>query len=660
MTARLHTKALLSFALTLFLALPLALGAQERAFELSQQSVLAIHADGDDLWIGTEDGLNHVRDGQVTQYRHDARDSSSLPANKIRAIAPGPSGTLWIAVANRGVVLWDVGGWVVERRVAKLGTAQGNDPRALLANEDGSVWAGFARGGLELIQADSVDRFEIRRRSGRAGLVDGRVTALARAADGKIWVGTPTGVDLYNPSLRRAERCASCTLPTVRALRVSEQGLWVGTGEGTFLVAEDEYGDLATSFVEGSTTRVNTVSSDSEGRVWVGTASGLLHIDTASLQAQPVALAARRGGVLSIHEDRDGAVWLGTMTGGLQSLASNSLAARHRELPQEEQLVPTVVTSFAQSPSGHLFVGTMDNGLMIQDPQGLTPRRLASERADTLAAAAVMTLLYDQGGHLWVGTKQAGLSRFDAETGEVATYRADEGDVRGLPSDGVMSLFEDAQGVVWVGTFGGGLARFEQATETFRTYTNMHGLRSNRITTIAQALDGGLWVGTLGGGLHLLDERQRVTRVFASMGDGEIVLPDNTVYSVYETQDGTVWVGTPGGLTRLERFAGDQLEASSRTYTEADGLSNAAVYSIVPDDNGYLWLSTNSGLSRFDPTSEVFEVFDESLGFQREYNFGAALKARDGRLLFGGMDGFDAVDPNEPVIDRRAPQVVTK
>ena len=200
---------------------------------------------------------------------------------------------------------------------------------------------------------------------------------------------------------------------------------------------------------------------------------------------------------------------------------------------------------------------------------------------------------------------------------------------------------------LWVGTFGGGLSRFDHQTQSFRNYSADDGLASDRVTCIARASDDGLWVGTLGGGLHLLDQKRRVVRVIGQEGDTSGTLPSSTIFTVHEDVDGTIWVGTPAGLTRLSNL--DSKLPQSRTFTEVDGLSNTAVYSVVPDGQGFLWLSTNSGLSRFDPVNDQFEVFDESQGFQREYNFGAAMKSGDGRLFFGGMEGFDAIDPSMPL-----------
>ena len=642
----------LLWAFALLLAgLPAA--AQERAFELSQQTVLALHQDAaGDLWIGTEDGLNHLQGGRITQYRHDANDAASLPGNKIRAIASGPSGSLWIAIANEGVVLWDTAGWVIDHRSAAQGTAQGNDPRAFLENADGSVWAGFSKGGLELLDPRGAES-RLRRRAPRV-LADSRVTALARGPEGLLWVGTPSGVELFNPASRTSQRCAACEMPPVRSLRSTQHGLFVGTTEGAFLMSRNtSTGALELQAVYGATTRVNTVTEDSSGQVWVGTSRGLQRVDMERLEVRDVNQAQARGGVLAIHEDRDGQIWLGTMTGGLQPLVEQGALATVRSAAATQ--APMVVTSFSEGP-GHVFVGTMGSGLIVQDAKGRTLARLNSKSDQPLSDDTVMALLYDRQGYLWVGTKSGGLNRVDSKGGKAKVFTKSPLDPNSLPADGVMSLYEDSLGSLWVGTFGGGLSRYDQRTGNFRTFSSEQGLTSDRVTCIAGASRGGLWVGTLGGGLHLLDSKRRVVGVLSG-NDG--ILPSSTIFSVHEDRSGTIWVGTPAGLTRVVAPVGSLAKAKARTYTEVDGLSNTTVYSVVPDDQGYLWLSTNRGLSRFDPTRNLFEVYGEGQGFQREYNFGAAMKGGDGRLFFGGMEGYDSFDPRAPLgspVDRMGPR----
>ena len=81
-------------------------------------------------------------------------------------------------------------------------------------------------------------------------------------------------------------------------------------------------------------------------------------------------------------------------------------------------------------------------------------------------------------------------------------------------------------------------------------------------------------------------------------------------------------------------------------YTEADGLPNDVLYGILADDNGYLWMSTNRGIARFCPVTEEFVAFDPSDGLQgEEFNNGAYYRLDDGTMYFGGINGFNAFDP---------------
>ncbi|MGD2147942.1 MAG: GAF domain-containing protein, partial [Anaerolineae bacterium] len=84
------------------------------------------------------------------------------------------------------------------------------------------------------------------------------------------------------------------------------------------------------------------------------------------------------------------------------------------------------------------------------------------------------------------------------------------------------------------------------------------------------------------------------------------------------------------------------------TYDEKDGLPNNVVYSVLPDGEGHLWLSTNLGLSEFDPRTETFQNYTASDGLQsNEFNLWAMLRAPDGELLFGGVNGINAFYPEE-------------
>ncbi len=103
-----------------------------------------------------------------------------------------------------------------------------------------------------------------------------------------------------------------------------------------------------------------------------------------------------------------------------------------------------------------------------------------------------------------------------------------------------------------------------------------------------------------------------------------------------------LWIGTLGyGLIRLDKTTGN-----IRTFTVEDGLPNNTVYGIVPDAKNNLWISTNKGICRFGNNGKSIYNFDIKDGLPgNEFNRFHHLKLPDGRIAFGGIDGYSIFDP---------------
>jgi len=112
---------------------------------------------------------------------------------------------------------------------------------------------------------------------------------------------------------------------------------------------------------------------------------------------------------------------------------------------------------------------------------------------------------------------------------------------------------------------------------------------------------------------------------------------------VYEENDSILWMGTTAGLLQFNTASLKII----KWFTTKDGLSNNTVYAIAPDNDGRLWLSTNKGLCSYDLETQIIQQFTDYPGQQgREYNRHAVCVARDGRILFGGVNGITAVHPS--------------
>jgi signal transduction histidine kinase len=120
---------------------------------------------------------------------------------------------------------------------------------------------------------------------------------------------------------------------------------------------------------------------------------------------------------------------------------------------------------------------------------------------------------------------------------------------------------------------------------------------------------------------------------------------------VYVDAKGRVWAGTESaGLNKVTGSALAPGAVKFKNVSTAEGLSSNTIYGIQSDRLGALWLSGNRGLMRYVPESGDIRVFHRDHGLQgEEFNFGAHFGLSDGRLVFGGPNGFNLFDPNRAI-----------
>lgn len=74
---------------------------------------------------------------------------------------------------------------------------------------------------------------------------------------------------------------------------------------------------------------------------------------------------------------------------------------------------------------------------------------------------------------------------------------------------------------------------------------------------------------------------------------------------------------------------------------------NPRVVSLEEDNGGRIWMGTYSGIIGYEPVSGQFHRLGRGNGLiNTEYNYKASLRMSDGRLIFGGLNGYDIIDPS--------------
>ena len=338
--------------------------------------------------------------------------------------------------------------------------------------------------------------------------------------------------------------------------------------------------------------------------------------------------------------------------------ASHSVTQyRHVSLTRQENGLPGIITSLAQTRDGVLWIGT-ELGLLRFD--GVRFTSTLPPLGPPLGSDSINALMAASDGSLWIGTK-TGLAHWNA--GKLSAVPV-EGRVAGAS---VRSFLESRDHTVWaalVGSNAGGLCRIEQERlkcerpETFGraaslfedpsgklwvggigllsclngSTTQTFRLRTPNVlvSSITEDRSGQVWLSTLAtGGLLHLDHGQLIPSAIPSIGQafqpGDLLsdrdgglwiatfgqglihlhqgraerfttsdgLSSDLVRALYEDHEGNIWAATDNGLDRFSEFA-------VTTFSKREGLSSALVTSMYPASSGEIWVGTTAGLDRIE------------------------------------------------------------
>lgn len=181
-----------------------------------------------------------------------------------------------------------------------------------------NLWLGTHRDGIFLYTLKD-KRIQ---RIGDADTENLDVCCFYEDTDGKIWVGTQTGIYSYQHNKLTYEENICSQLPDrmVRGILRDKNGkLWIGT-KGIVIVDANEKKVRSFTADKGfPANSINYLMEDSRKRIWAGTSNGVIAFHDAS-QSEDYAFYTTKEGlgntnVRAIQEDQDGHIWISTNGG---------------------------------------------------------------------------------------------------------------------------------------------------------------------------------------------------------------------------------------------------------------------------------------------------------------------------------------------------------
>ncbi len=639
------------------------------------------------LWLGSMKGLSRYDGYRFKPYVHDPNNARSLADNWVTTLFIDSRNRLWAGTRGGGLHRFDreTDDFTVFRTDPDDPNSLSKDGISAIAEDSaGMLWIGVKGGALNRLDPETgkIQRFGAGDDPNRS-LGGDHVRSLAFDRQGFLWVGTSyNGLDRFDPRTGEFVHFrpdpgvpGALSHNWVQSLLVDNLGvLWAATLGGGL----NRYEPTTGSFVHYrhdpadpdslSDDSIWTLFQDSNGALWVGGQDNGLNRMTDDgarfirYNHDPLrADSLSHDKIWSLWEDASGILWVGTRGGGVSKLDLRSELFGHykHEYDNERSLVHNWVNCLYEDEDGALWIGSIQ-GLDKMEPGADGFRHYVHDPDDpqSLGHDHVQTLSGGRGGELWVGTLGGGVSRMDIAAGTFETYRHIPNDADSLPQDLVMAIHHDRRGLVWIGMDGAGLSVLDPETDRFTHYVNDENdpgsLPKDVVISLFEDRDNEMWCGTLGGGLSRFDRDARRFDTWTADADNPASISNDVVISIDQGRDGSLWLGTFFGLCRFQPDTG-----LSTCYFQPDGLPGEIINAVVVDDDNFVWASTDQGLSRFDPVSETFRNYYAQDGLQsNEFSSAAVCKRRDGRLAFGGPNGFNLFHPRDIKEDRYTPPIV--
>ncbi len=586
------------------------------------------------MWIATRNGLARYDGRHFKVFQHLDEDSAAIASNLIISIQK-KKGKIWLEYESGEIDRFDPESEEVHHFIRQKILQDGSFlRRAWLIDANERFWTIHEEKGL--VAYDSKTRKTTRYNVG-SNLGNGKLWGLTETSDGHIWVLSDRGVSRITVSSGRID-----SYQTPVPVNYSDPDLSL-----RFSVAlhQRDNGELMWGdrrqlyFFSWATRQFRIIPMPGEslrGIVWIRTGpdgSEYFERDGALCRYHDktgfVQLHAKVGGdespLQSFLIDRSGLVWMGTNAYGIRQL-------------------DLTTPFFPAYPIRDGFAGDVIQKLFGGSLAGLFDWREADDRFS--APGYHLRSAYDKKGGLYIGLKET-IVHYDAKEKRLVRLPKIPYITRASgPGVGVKGLAFTTEGHPVVVGYNGNVLSFDRSQGKWGWVLPKDFISSRLGENLSPRdihidLDR-LWITTEMDGLLMVDlKTHRISQLKHSAEKGALPTDQLLGFCPDPTRPDLLWIGSYNGLICLNKKT-----LVAEKFGPGQGLPDQTVYSLLPDRSGHLWFGTNKGLCRFNPVTHSIKVFQIRHGLpENEFNRFHQLLLPDGRMAFGGTEGWTVFDP---------------
>lgn len=633
-------------------------------------SISAVFQDSDgDVWFGTDNSAAFYYSPTSNIYRnftHERNNPNTIGSNHVTAIAQDKQGTLWFT-------LWGGVGGAINSLNKKSGVAKRYNTSddyywySDIEIKNDKIIVGSWGTAVGYFDTRKKDYVKIISPSSMGFIRDlGGIHSLAADGSGDIWFYSYISPCVYGTTTKNF----SCYFPKNSSMlsnynQLRKNGfrgtitnldlgsgliIFMRDGKGTAWVASStslsELNKKENHFnsykIKGEVTSPATSNSFNGSGFWLGGANRIVHFSIDSKSAVEFKTNISIGNVSTTAEVKENRLVVSSSTGvyvGVVNVKSSNINFL--------QISNISFNASCRLANGKLLLGG-SMGLYILDNGCSQLKKVTGEGSNTL----IHSMHSLNGREIYVGTAN-GLLLYQQNRGIVRWWKPNPRIKNQLIDDIVCSVTQTPDGNVWLGT-DKGYSRLNPDNKTFTNYFNsLHdALTSPLVSTVFTDSKGFTWAGTTSGdGLNRINNQTGYIDNYRHLLWDSTSIRKGDITDVFEASDGIIWVGTENGLCKFMPKTNN-----FTSYNMHTGLGSNTILAIQEDSQGNLWMSTQAGISRFNSKTLQCTNYTWKDGLQGGvFSRKCATKLEDGRLVFGGSEGYNMFYPDSIRMNPHSP-----
>jgi signal transduction histidine kinase/ligand-binding sensor domain-containing protein/DNA-binding response OmpR family regulator len=563
------------------------------------------------IWFGTDRGINIIdENNQLVSIfpKHKVQDL------RINSILCDKNGDMWIGSEN-GLFVYDFKSGSLKRygRTEDPSSLPGNNVNQVFEDKAGIIWVA--------LWSDGLCRFDNKYQTFEQLPVLGKTNnpfTIFEDNQGVFWAGT------FGDGLFRIE------FPQGKSLPVYTQ----------FLHTYNPY-----SVPENS---IYSITQDNvSGNLWVLSQMGLSIISDRKMpvfeRINALELFSDASNFLNhIMKDRQGNIWIATSNDGVYLANLNRPLFQSNTLDELKSKFGVVSVHSIFENDDKIWLSLFNFGIIVVDKKSQTIDKnttltnLFNEIIENQSNSINCFCRYKKDGSVWIGGNGV-LVRVVKESNNYIYQNIFLNSPKLKQQNRrITSLFSDSKNRMWIGSRYG-VFLFEND----KTIEIISGL--NNVIDFAEDKNGNIWIASPSKGVFRLTEKEAGKFISKQFNLSKGNINSDEINAIVVDMNGNIWAGTNnGGLNRY-----DEVSQKFISQNKVFSILDEDIKNIIVENKNYIWLATNNKVLKIDLVNKSSILFSTNDNIKiSSFKAGAKLSDSEGKIYFGGGNGFCSFNPN--------------